>query len=241
MLHELTEKVMEAESTREYEQAVRELSEYLYSIGRPRQAQELMEISALRKNKFSKREAEKELSAGKTAVKLFCRTFQEKNDIHTMDMICRMLDNFPAFCRKLYITEMHRKCSSGFKEHLSGFSIENEYDLQKLMLAAFSLVFPDARVESIQDSGHHAVRRDIVIDSQSAVIELKCSRKGMTERQLSEEIASDMIHYECSALYFYIYDKAGIISNAASFKQTYEAKSIDRKVIKISIYSHADI
>ncbi|MBR4454777.1 MAG: hypothetical protein IKS32_00990, partial [Solobacterium sp.] len=80
---------------------------------------------------------------------------------------------------------------------------------------------------SVQDSGHHAIRKDIVIDSESAVVELKCTRSGMTERQLSEEIAADIIHYDCNTLYFYIYDKVGIIQNPFSFKLTYEQKNID--------------
>lgn len=109
------------------------------------------------------------------------------------------------------------------------------------MLAAVSLLFPDARTESVQDTGHHAVRKDIVIDSDSAVIELKCTRVGMTERQLSEEIAADMIHYDCQHLYFYIYDKAGIIRNSISFKETYENKIIDGKTVKMIIYTHTDI
>lgn len=47
----------------------------------------------------------------------------------------------------------------------------------------------------LYDSGHHTIRKDIVIESQDIVIELKCSRKSMSERSLSEEVASDIVHY----------------------------------------------
>lgn len=157
------------------------------------------------------------------------------------DRIAQLLQNFHLFCRNLYKTSIHDKCSDGIKEHLTGFGIENEYDLQKLMLAAVSSVFRDARIESVQDTGHHAVRKDIVINSESAVLELKCTRVGMTERKLSEEIAGDMIHYDCSRLYFYIYDKASIIRNPVSFKETYEHKNIAGKSVKMFIYTHTDI
>ena len=110
-----------------------------------------------------------------------------------------------------------------------------------IMLSVLSSVFPDARTESVQDSGHHAVRKDIVIDSKSAVIELKCTRYGMTERTLSEEIAADMIHYDCKRLFFYIYDKECIIRTPVSFKETYENKSIDGKSVTVFIYNHSDI
>ena len=63
----------------------------------------------------------------------------------------------------------------------------------------------------------------------------------MTERKLSEEIAADMIHYDCKRLFFYIYDKACIIRNVISFKETYENRSIDGKFVKMFIYNHSDI
>ena len=136
---------------------------------------------------------------------------------------------------------IHEKCSNGIKDHLTGFKIENEYDLQKLMFSALSVVYPDARIEVVQDSGHHSLRKDIVIDSEAAVIELKCSRKGMTERSLSEEIASDIIHYGTDKLYFFIYDKEDVIANAVSFIRSYEEINVDGKSVRLVIYSHNDI
>ncbi len=241
MLHDLTEKIENAETVQTYNQAVKELADYLRAAGEPDKAQKLIEISALRNNRFSEREAEEDLAAGKTAVVEYCRLLEADADRTAADRIAQLLQNFHMFCRNLYKTEIHERCSDGIKEHLTGFGIENEYDLQKLMLAAVSPVFPDARIESVQDTGHHAVRKDIVIDSESAVIELKCTRESMTERQLSEEIASDMVHYDCSRLYFYIYDRAGIIRNPVSFRETYEQKNIDGKSVKMFIYTHSDI
>lgn len=240
MLHELTKKIANAETVQKYEQAVKELADYLFNAGEPEMARKLTEVGALRNNRFSRREAEGELAAGKEAVADYLR-FLPVPETTTADSIMVILENFPLFCRNLYKTGIHERCSLGIKEHLKGFSIENEYDLQKLMIAALSAVFTDVRTESFQDSGHHAVRKDIVIDSKSAVIELKCTRSGMTERQLSEEIAADMIHYDCKRLFFYIYDKACIIRNVDSFKETYEKRSIEGKVVKVFIYNHSDI
>ena len=47
-------------------------------------------------------------------------------------MIAIILENFPCFCRNLYKAEIHERCSAGIKEHLTGFSIENEYDLAEV-------------------------------------------------------------------------------------------------------------
>ena len=240
MLHDLTEKIINAETVQIYEQAVKELADYLFNAGEPDKARELTEIAALRNNRFSKREAEGDLVAGKEAVADFCKHLSNR-ETTAADLIAIILENFPCFCRNLYKAEIHERCSAGIKEHLTGFSIENEYDLQKLMLSVLSSVFSDARTESVQDSGHHAVRKDIVIDSRAAVIELKYTRSGMTERKLSEEIAADMIHYDCKRLFFYIYDKACIIRNPVSFKETYENKTIDGKSVVVFIYNHSDI
>ena len=106
------------------------------------------------------------------------------------------------------------------------------------MLVAF---YPDTRIEGVQDTGHHAIRKDIVIDSIDSVVELKCTRPGITERQLSEEISSDMVHYDASRVFFYIYDKAGVIQNPASFVKTYEVKDFGSKKIRVIIYSHSDL
>ena len=241
MLRDLTEKIESAVTVQAYDQAVRELADYLRSADEPGKAQKLMEIAALRNNRFSRREAEEDLAAGKTAVAEYCRQLLTDSENTRADLISVILENFHLFCRNLYKTGIHEKCSERIKDHLTGFSIENEYDLQKLLLSALSLVFSDARTESVQDSGHHAVRKDIVIDSESAVVELKCTRGSMTERQLSEEIAADMVHYDCSRLYFYIYDKAGIIHNPVSFKETYENKTIDDKAVKMIVYNHSDL
>lgn len=240
MLHDLTKRIKNAETVQTYEQAVKELADYFFETGEPDKARKLTEIAALRNNRFSSRETERDLAAGKEAVMEYCRLLPDP-ETTAEDFISVILENFPLFCRNLYKTEIHKRCSVGVKEHLTGFNIENEYDLQKLMLSVFSAVFSDARTESVQDSGHHPVRKDIVIDSKSAVIELKCTRSGMTERELSEEIASDMIHYNCNRLFFYIYDKASIIKNVVSFKEAYENKSIDGKSVKLFIYTHSDI
>ena len=240
MLLDLTEKIINAETVQTYEQAVKEMADYLSNAGEPDKAQKLTEIATLRNNRFSRREAGGDLAAGKAAVAEYCRLMPEP-ETTASSSISIILENFPIFCRNLYKTGIHDRCSVGIKEHLTGFSIENEYDLQKLMLSVLSSLFSDARTESVQDSGHHAVRKDIVIDSESAVIELKCTRSGMTERKLSEEIAADMIHYDCKRLFFYIYDKACIIRNVISFKETYENRSIDGKFVKMFIYNHSDI
>lgn len=102
-------------------------------------------------------------------------------------------------------------------------------------------IFTDARLEETEDSGHHMVRKDIVIDSQDIVVELKCCGRSVTERRISEEIASDIVHYGNKHILFYIYDKADVIKNAAEFQKSYESKSVDNKQIVVRIWKSNDI
>lgn len=75
---------------------------------------------------------------------------------------------------------------SSQSENLPNISIKNEYDLQHILFPIIRTIFKDARTEIFQDTGHHGVRKDIAIDSLDIVIELKCTRHSMNERQLWE-------------------------------------------------------
>lgn len=242
MYNEYMNEILSADTVTDYESAIEKLIDCLSTQGKAGEAASLRDIAMLRKNLFSSREGADELSIKKDAVRSFIKTLMG-GEIRkeTDDIIIAVLKNFPVYCQKLYMTKIHDKCSPGIKEHLSGFHIVNEYDLQKLMLPVLTAIFPETRSESVQDSGHHAVRRDIVIDSIDTIIELKCTRLEQTERQLSEEIASDMVHYEATKVFFYIYDKAKVIQNSSSFIKTYEEKDFGRKKVHVIIYSHDDI
>ena len=152
----------------------------------------------------------------------------------------KILNRFPIYCQHLYADTIHGKCSDTLKK-LPGIKIENEYDLQYLIYPLLLAVFEDARTEEVQDTGHHSVRKDIVIPSHDIVIELKCTRDTMSEHRLSEEIASDMVHYENKNQFFYIYDSKKIISNVYNFCHTYEQKSINDKKIEVVVFQSLDI
>ena len=61
MLHDLVEKITDAETRQAYNRAVKELADSLRAAGEPDKAQKLTEIAALRNNRFSKREAKEDL------------------------------------------------------------------------------------------------------------------------------------------------------------------------------------
>ncbi len=229
--------VEHAESLDEFQKAVSEGVSQLEEKGMMEEALTIKELSKVQVNRFSRLSTYDVFISSKKQVSDYLN-HQGKREA---DLIKVILENFHVYCKKMYRTKPHTKCSEKLKEHLCEVQIENEYDLQHLLYPLIRAVFPDARVEEAQDTGHHMVRKDIVVDSQDAVIELKCSRASMTERQLSEEVASDIIHYSNRCLYFYIYDKCGIIENGNCFKSNYEQKKVDGKEIYLVILQHNEI
>ena len=152
-------------------------------------------------------------------------------------LILTVLNRFSDYCMAMFSGErIHAKCNSALKELLPQITIENEYDLHHLIYPILLMLFPDCKDEKTYDSGHHSIREDFTIESYRASIELKCTRNNMTERDLSEEVASDITHYDNDYLFFYIYDKENIIKNKFNFIQTYESKKVDEKRIHVVVF-----
>lgn len=107
--------------------------------------------------------------------------------------------------------------------------IRNEYDVQHLLFAYIRPLYPTARAEVSEDTGYNTVRVDIALDAKN-VIEVKCTRKGMAQKKLIEEIEADMVHYSAECIYFFIYDKEKIIENPLNFRNTYEKKVANKRI-----------
>jgi len=135
-------------------------------------------------------------------------------------IIRRVLNNFHKHLKSMYKDKPHGK--AGIKEeHLEKITIRNEYDVQRILYALIKPIFPLARLEVPQDTGNHTVRTDIYLDEYKVIIEVKCSRPNMKERDLTEELGSDAFHYEADHLFLFVYDKDSIISNEDSFTKSY--------------------
>ena len=51
------------------------------------------------------------------------------------------------------------------------------------------------------------VRGDLKIQSLDLLLEVKCTRKSMSLKKLTEEIEADIVHYQEKYIFFYIFDK----------------------------------
>lgn len=103
-----------------------------------------------------------------------------------------------------------------------------------MLFSLLKPIFPNARLEVCEDGGYSGTRYDIFISEYNLVIEVKCTRSSMTERTLTEEVDSDICHYQHKHIMFFIFDKQKIITNPDAFETRY-SKDFDQKHIKTYI------
>lgn len=107
--------------------------------------------------------------------------------------------------------------------------IQDEYDVQDLLRALLSLYFDDVRPEEWTPSyAGSSLRIDFLIPEIEAVIEVKKTRKGMTDKTLSEELIVDIEKYQahpnCKKIYCFVYDPDMILRNPAAIRNDLEQK-----------------
>lgn len=155
-----------------------------------------------------------------------------KNDLLLVEKI---LDNFYIYYHAMYKEPAHKK-GTLTSEILNTIQIGNEYDLQRMLYSVLLLVFPTVRQEVYSDNGYGGMRADIYLDLYDLIIEAKCTRKNMSEKQLLEELGADGFHYRADIIYFFVYDKSGIIKNPEAFKQAFtREKKKDGKTVKVFV------
>ncbi|TKH45853.1 hypothetical protein C1I60_05240 [Paenibacillus terrae] len=150
-------------------------------------------------------------------------------------IIRRIMRNFYKHIEEMYHKPVH---GSGTirQENLTRISLGNEYDVQRMLFSLIRPIFPEARVEISDDGGYKSVRYDIYLREYETVIEVKCSRPKMSERELTEQLGSDAFHYREKYVYFFIYDKDKIVDNVDAFCKTYhKSLEIDGKQIETII------
>lgn len=166
--------------------------------------------------------------------KLINNNAELPNEISIL-VLKRILNNFYMHIETMYEQVVHGKAGIT-KEDLNKLKIVNEYDVQRMLYSLIKPIFPEARTEVPDDAGFSGVRYDIFIERLSAIIEVKCSRGSMTEKSLSEEIGSDILHYKYNNIFFFIYDKEKIIKNLTAFRNTYnrtfDGKNVDTIIIQ---------
>jgi hypothetical protein len=102
--------------------------------------------------------------------------------------------------------------------------LTDEYDLQDLTDFTLRLLYRDVRPEEYTPSyGGRSSRTDFLVKEARAAIEVKVTRSGRAERQISPEIIVDQAAYsthpDVDNLVAVVYDLEGTFTNAAGFER----------------------
>lgn len=226
-LQDSMRQLCKAETGEEFEYAVSNLTRFLKDIGVDSECLIGVESRAFYfSNSYSEKDTKEKIEQAKKRVLEY---INEMMDTSLEDKrILSILENFYLFLEGLIEREPNKRAGIQ-KVQLENLKIKNEYDVQHLLFAYMRPLYPMARTEVSEDTGYNTVRVDIALDSKN-VIEVKCTRKGMYQKKLIEEIEADMVHYSVETIYFFIYDKEKIIENPLNFKNVYEKKVANKRI-----------
>lgn len=156
-------------------------------------------------------------------------------------MLNQILGHFYMFYRAMFGCPVHKKGTLS-PQILREIQIGNEYDLQRMVYALLLPVFPTARQEVNSDGGYKGMRADIYLEEYDIVIELKCTRDGMTEKRLTEEMGADGFHYKAGTIFFLVYDRNAMIGNPEAFAKAFERNIYkDGKMVKVFVVRKGQI
>lgn len=122
--------------------------------------------------------------------------------------VLKIVDGFERFCRALARRPRSREA----------LVIADEYDVQYLFNALLRASFEDVRPEEPTPSqGGGSARMDFLVKSERLVIELKMTREGLTDREVTDQLLIDIGRYQshpsCATLFCFVYDPGFLLRN----------------------------
>lgn len=129
------------------------------------------------------------------------------------DNLVLILDRFHLVARQL---------RSRYKDR-DTLDINDEYDVQDLLHALLRIYFDDIRPEEWTPSyAGSCARMDFLLKNEGIVIEVKKTRKGLTVKEIGNQLIEDIARYEshsdCLTLVCFVYDPEGLIGNPKSLE-----------------------
>jgi REase_DpnII-MboI len=108
--------------------------------------------------------------------------------------------------------------------------------------ALLRIYFKDIRPEEWTPSyAGNASRMDFLLHAEETVVEAKMTRKGLSGRDLVDELIVDLARYKehprCKMLVCFVYDPGGYIGNAAAIVGDLQKDSGD---IKVRVFVYPD-
>ncbi len=146
--------------------------------------------------------------------------------LQTIENIC---SRFHLIARQLRVRHQNRET----------LDITDEYDVQDLFHALLHLYFDDIRSEEWTGSyAGKSSRMDFLLQNEQIGIELKKTRKGLANKEVSDQLIIDKERYkkkhpDCRCLVCFVYDPEARITNPIGFENDLKEEGVDFKAIVI--------
>lgn len=230
--HDFIKQLQNCKTTEKFDQLLTSLHTTLQQEQRLDIWLPLSTLSHYQKNRFSQAANDQAMLAARDRLLDYLLKYSQilNPDIIKLQQLIDILNNFLLFKESLIDRPPDKRATI----KPAALLLKNEYDIQHLLYAMLKPVFPTLRSEVSSDSGVAAIRADLCIDDLSVIIEAKCSRPSMSQRDLTEEIEADMVHYSAQHIFFLIYDKDCIIKDPIPYQKAL-SRRFDNKEIHLII------
>ena len=152
--------------------------------------------------------------------------FNNVSKENSLDNLMRLLSKFHLIAKQL----RHRYNSR------TTLDISDEYDVQDLLHSLLYLYFDDVRSEEWTPSyASKCSRQDFLLKEENIVVEVKKTRNGLSEKELSDQLIIDItrykVHQNCKTLVCFVYDPEERILNPVGLESDLTSEHDGLKVI----------
>ncbi len=154
----------------------------------------------------------------------------EESSDNSIDFLHQIIDSFHQVVRQL----QHRH------DKRSTITIQDEYDVQDLLHAILRIGFEDVRPEEYTPSyAGSSTRVDFLLKKEKTIIEIKKTRKGLSDKEVGEQLILDSQHYkvhpDCKRLICFVYDAENKIQNPRGLEEDLNRLTTEEMLVEVYI------
>jgi len=147
------------------------------------------------------------------------------------------LGQIEQLCTKFHI--LAKNLTHRYKNRPT-LSIEDEYDVQDLLHALLTIYYEDIRSEEWTPSYcGSAARMDFLLKKEQIAIEVKKTRKDLSDKEIGKQLIEDVTHYKeyqnCKTFVCFVYDPEERIRNAPGLTEDLESLSTKELSVRVFI------
>ncbi|HBH50047.1 MAG TPA: hypothetical protein DDX98_15490 [Bacteroidales bacterium] len=146
------------------------------------------------------------------------------------DFIVKLINSFHIIARQL-INRYDKRDS---------LIINDEYDVQDLLNSLLHIEFDDVRPEEYTPSyAGSSTRMDFLLKNEKIVIEVKKTRKGLTDKEIGDQLILDSQHYkahpDCKHLICFVYDPENRVQNPRGLENDLNNLTTEDLIVEVYI------